>query len=65
VLIDRSRDARSESVDASEYVTSTGVGKSDRSQEVRQELGSTAGVGHTTEVVHMTGVVIYLHYNHV
>jgi hypothetical protein len=49
----------------SEVVTSTRVRKCDRSWDIRPESYLPTGVGHPTEVMHMTGVVIYLHYKHV
>jgi hypothetical protein len=64
VLIKWSRDAWSESGDASEIVTSIGVGKDDRSRDIWPESYLPTGVGHATKVAHMTGVVIYLHYKH-
>jgi hypothetical protein len=59
VLIDWSRDARLELGDTSEVVTSTGVGKGDRSLDIRPESYVPIGVGHATEVADTTGVVIY------
>jgi hypothetical protein len=58
-------DARPELGDTSKVVTSTGVGKGDRSQDIRPKLYLLTGVGHATEVMHTIGVVIYLHYKHV
>jgi hypothetical protein len=60
--IDRSREVRPESG------YTTGVISSDRSHIFRSESGIQpesrlpTGVGHTTEVAYMTGVVMYLHY---
>jgi hypothetical protein len=43
----------------SEVVTSIKVRKCDRSQDIRLESYLLTGVGHATEVVHTTRVVIY------
>jgi hypothetical protein len=65
MLIGRSRDARPESGDTTEVMTSNRVRKCDRSREVQLESGYMTRVGHTTKVTHMSEVKIYIHYNHV
>jgi hypothetical protein len=46
-------------------VTSIGVRTCDPSRDIQPELYLLTGVRHAIEVVHTTGVVIYLHYEHV
>jgi hypothetical protein len=52
-------------------VTSTGVRKCDRSQDIRPESGirpeprPPSRVRHMTELVHTTEVMMYLHYKHI
>jgi hypothetical protein len=65
VLIDLSRDAQLELGETSEVVTSSGVRKCDWSRDIRLESYLPTGVGHATNVTHMTGVVIYQHFKHV
>jgi hypothetical protein len=64
-LIDQSHDAQPESGETSEVVTSTGVRKCDRSQDIWLESYLPIGVRHATKVMNMTGVMIYLHYKQV
>jgi hypothetical protein len=56
---------RPESEDTSKVVTSTGVGKGDRSLDIRPESYFPIRVRHAIVVMHTTGVIIYLHYKHV
>jgi hypothetical protein len=58
-LIDQSHDAWSESGDMTRVMTSIGVGKCGRSQDIRSKSYILTRVGHTT------GVTRYLHYKHV
>jgi hypothetical protein len=58
-LIDWSHDARPESGDTTGVVTSIGVRKCNRGQDIQPESYLSTRVGHTI------GVVMYLHYKHV
>jgi hypothetical protein len=65
MLNDWSHDAQPESGDTSKVVTLIRVGKGDRSLDIRPESYLPTRIRLATEVVHTTGVVIYLHYKHV
>jgi hypothetical protein len=56
---------RPKSGDTIGVVTLTRVEKCDQSRDIQLESYLLTGVGHTTKVAHMTGVIIYLHYKHV
>jgi hypothetical protein len=50
---------RPESVDTSRVMTSTRIRECEQSQDIRPESYLATGVGHMTEVAHMTGVTRY------
>jgi hypothetical protein len=63
-LIDQSHGAQPESGETSKVVTWTGVRKCNWSR-IWPESYLPTGIKHAIEVVHMTGVMIYLCYKHV
>jgi hypothetical protein len=69
--VDQNQEVRPKSGYTTEVISSDRSQEYNRSHVLRPESGIRpksrlpTGVGHTIEVVHMTRVVIYLHYKHV